>query len=388
MFGVNTVRLRDTNGDINHKDFVQSPSCRVVSAAGETSFSSLAAPGQDVPSLPVGLDKFIFSPTGSLKGRYLPRSLDVSYNLDADQEHNRIYLGTYFPRSFAESQDIFSKLISPDLFSSSFGQKSLLHVLDIGSGTGGNLCGLLLALQAQGYRGRVVVTSVDGNARAMDSQEKIIRFFRQQGLSLSVTFKKMVFSGQQEVFEDQLRNVMGTDHDYDIIMAWKTISEYYKHTPATGCHMLYAGFLNAVADRLTPKGVCVLLDVCTRGMNMGPWIPVRMANEVRHYIQDADSCLGIVSPVSCALWGDRCTAQNCFKQRIFFVSHSQKTYDRSKVCYYVFARKPYARSFIKAEMVHDAYGISPASEGKVCTQGSLMENVGVDYATYPDAFMY
>jgi|GEM_PF-3593231 len=83
MFGVKTVRLHDTNGDIYHKDFVQRPSCGVMSAAGETSFSSLAAPGQDVPSLPAGLDEFIFSPKGSLKGGYQQRLKSVPFDLSS-----------------------------------------------------------------------------------------------------------------------------------------------------------------------------------------------------------------------------------------------------------------------------------------------------------------
>ena len=340
--------------------------------------------------LPEFLDAFIYSKTGSIQGVYDPMPVAVQYNLDGDLDHNRKYIGTYFPRSFGESREIFSKVVNDDLFADSSSRRSSLRILDIGSGTGGNLCGLLLTLQDKGFTGRVEVVSVDGNDIALDHQRRIIDAIDTKGLSFSLTYTQMSrkFSGDRSVFAAQLQEVMGTGN-FDIIMAWKTICEYYKQVSYGDGNNLYATFLDTVSDRLTPRGLCVLLDVCTLGMNMRTWIPIRMADEIRQHIQDSDSCLGIVSPMCCALWGDTCSAGQCYKQRIMTVSHSQKFRDRSKVCYYVFARKSHAETFLKPDMIHEAYGISPARQGKVCKQGCLEEEVGmVAYTTYPNAFVY
>lgn len=315
----------------------------------------------------------------------------VAYNLDADLLHNRKYVGTYFPRSFAESKGIFSKLVRPNMLADSLSQKPVLRILDVGSGTGGNLCGLLLALEDKGYKGRVEVISVDGNEIALRFQRHIVEAVVREGLSFSLDYRQVnaIFSGDQTLFCKQLRMVMG-EGCFDVIMAWKTICEYYKPVAYNdnNRNMLYTGFLDTVADRLTPKGLCVLLDVCTIGVNMRSWIPIRMASEIRQHIQDKDSCLGIVSPLSCALWGESCDAKKCFKKRVMKVSYSRSQCTISNVCYYVLARKPYAQTFIIPEMIHEAYGITPGSPRKVCRQGELVEDVGQVYSTYPNAFIY
>lgn len=340
-------------------------------------------------SLPVFLDRLIFSRTGPIKGFYCRMPETVAYNLDADLLHNRKYMGTYFPRSFGESRDIFSKLIRQDMLADTLDRKPVLRILDIGSGTGGNLCGLLLTLEDKGYKGRVEVVSADGNEIALGFQKHIVDALQQQGLSFSLVYRQVhtTFAGNQALFCKQLQRVMDNGY-FDFIMAWKTICEYYKHVEYNDGNMLYTGFLDTVADRLTPTGLCVLLDVCTPGFNMGSWIPIRMASEIRRHIQDNGSRLGIVSPISCALWGETCKAENCFKKRVLTVSYSWSLGAVTNVCYYVFAPKPHVRRFISQEMIHDAYGISPARNGKVCRQGELIESVGQAYSTYPNAFVY
>lgn len=57
--------------------------------------------------LPEFLDRFIFSQSGPIRGEYNPMPAAVRYNLEADLDHNRKYVGTYFPRSFGESKEIF-----------------------------------------------------------------------------------------------------------------------------------------------------------------------------------------------------------------------------------------------------------------------------------------
>ena len=56
-------------------------------------------------TLPIWLDDLIFK---ELKGQYHPQYSDMT-NIDDDKEKTLNYLGTYFPRSYAESYCIFSE---------------------------------------------------------------------------------------------------------------------------------------------------------------------------------------------------------------------------------------------------------------------------------------
>ena len=79
--------------------------------------------------LPEWFDNLIFN---ELKAQYCPRNSDMT-NIDDDKEKTLNYLGTYFPRSYAESYCIFSEYFksnNPD-----FADKEELSIFDFGSNT-------------------------------------------------------------------------------------------------------------------------------------------------------------------------------------------------------------------------------------------------------------
>jgi hypothetical protein len=57
--------------------------------------------------LPIWLDEIIYNEFGAV---YEPRPQDVEYNPDQQFEFVQLYLGTYFPRSYAEAYCIMSRL--------------------------------------------------------------------------------------------------------------------------------------------------------------------------------------------------------------------------------------------------------------------------------------
>lgn len=71
-----------------------------------------------------------------LHATYHEEYFDVQYNLQNDEEKNKKYLGTYFPRSFKESYTIFEDIFTV-LIDYGFFQNDTLNILDFGSGTGG-----------------------------------------------------------------------------------------------------------------------------------------------------------------------------------------------------------------------------------------------------------
>ena len=93
--------------------------------------------------LPKWLNDYIF---GFLGAEEKPDPKEFCKNLDSDDEKNKIYLGTYFPRSFAESFCIHSNLFSYEPYRTHLEKKEELSLLSIGCGTGGDILGMICAI--------------------------------------------------------------------------------------------------------------------------------------------------------------------------------------------------------------------------------------------------
>ena len=117
---------------------------------------------QNSVTLPQWLDHLIFEELGA---KYCRSNADMTV-IDWDKNDVLNYLGTYFPRSYAESYCIFSNLFQtqPNLFS----QKEDLSIFDFGCGTGGEIIGLLDAITNDiPTIKRVNVKAFDGNRHAL-----------------------------------------------------------------------------------------------------------------------------------------------------------------------------------------------------------------------------
>ena len=112
--------------------------------------------------LPKWLDDLIFK---ELKAQYRPQYSDMT-NIDDDKEKTLKYLGTYFPRSYVESFCIFSDYFNSK--KSDFADKEELSIFDLGSGTGGEIIGLLTVLDEQFPNlKKVSIVALDGNQHAL-----------------------------------------------------------------------------------------------------------------------------------------------------------------------------------------------------------------------------
>lgn len=91
-----------------------------------------------VTVLPRWLDEYIYQANSSEFGQFHDRFM--ARDLPQDELSGR-YLGTYFPRSYAESRSIFTSCLSsrPNCLK----DKTEVSILDFGCGTGGDLFGLI-----------------------------------------------------------------------------------------------------------------------------------------------------------------------------------------------------------------------------------------------------
>ena len=94
-------------------------------------------------TLPKWLDDLLFN---KLSASYCRKNKDLVV-LDCGHKDILGYLGTYFPRSFAESYCIFSQYLNDNR--QKYLDKAELSVFDFGCGTGGELVGLVTAISEQ-----------------------------------------------------------------------------------------------------------------------------------------------------------------------------------------------------------------------------------------------
>ena len=122
--------------------------------------------------LPLWLDKYLFEELGA---QYAPEHTRYEYNLDLNENELKVYLGTYFPRSYAEIFCIFDNIFQNKYIYQAYKNKKDINIFDFCCGTGGELIGLLSALDKYFHDGKNInVIVCDGNEKALDYLHKII----------------------------------------------------------------------------------------------------------------------------------------------------------------------------------------------------------------------
>ena len=305
--------------------------------------------------IPDYLDNIIFGQLGAI----YQKCNNVDVNLYNDDMFSRIYLGTYFPRSCAESNLIFSELFKCPEIKTKFSGKNNINILDIGSGCGGNLTGLLLALNniIPKYS-RINIISVDGNRIALDCQIKIINNIKNK-LNRNIIFKEIEYKFNYNIFKNELISIIRKSNinKFDIIMSFKFFSEFYNIFPYVKLN-LFNSFSELCSDLLNDIGLSVLLDVTTKDKRLKRnFTPFIMSKEISNFLKNNPDKLRCILPLSCAFWFKNCSG-SCFFQDIIKVSHSKKMNDVSKVCYYVFTKPAFAESVLSKICCKDSYNTS------------------------------
>lgn len=203
--------------------------------------------------LPVWLDQFIFD---DLHAHHAPSFTNMTV-VDWGREDILRYLGTYFPRSFAESYSIFSAYFAQSKYLSS---KSSLSVFDFGCGTGGELIGLLTAVQERARKELPIkVHALDGNMYAVRMLERIIEKFEDVN-KIDVEMRLAPLKIDDFYDLDIIRTVL--HEGCDVFLTFKAICEFvtkeqfekrnpYTHVLKTFRPWLNTGAITCLADITT-----------------------------------------------------------------------------------------------------------------------------------------
>ena len=109
-----------------------------------------------------------------MQASYAPEHNRYEYNLDLNQDEIKVYLGTYFPRSYAETFCIYDNILSNKSYLNMLNEQNVINILDIGCGTGGELFGVITSITKYLSSPKVInIYACDGNAQALEALEEI-----------------------------------------------------------------------------------------------------------------------------------------------------------------------------------------------------------------------
>jgi len=303
-------------------------------------------------SLPHDIDELVYDKLGA---SYQPDFKKFSQNLELDKENVLQYLGTYFPRSFSEAYSIVKDLLKNDEIRQRIAEKEEFNILDIGSGTGGNVIGTIVALSQALPLVNIKLTVIEGNRHGIRYFERILMHLV-DGLELKIS-SNVIYSKFQNLIDLYDDTKMYCDESYDLITTSKLINELIAENPNS-----YYDFLRTYSKHLSDTGLLIILDVTTKIDGVG-FIPVALNRQATLFIKENIEEFKTLLPVSCSQNDEVCNT-NCFSQKIFEVSHSNKLFDRSKVTFRVIGRYQHVNNItstrpIKGNVIKWNHDLSP-----------------------------
>ena len=259
----------------------------------------------DCVSLPQWLDDYIFN---QLKANYCPSNSDMTV-IDWDKSNVLNYLGTYFPRSYAEAYCIFHKFYGKDFLSWFYRNK--ISIFDFGCGTGGEIIGLISAIVHLIPNVKwVEITALDGNHAALRIFESVIKEYSVH-VNINITYRIIPIVIEDFYDLSILDSVL--TNEFNIIISCKSICEFVtkerfeKQNP-------YEHIVKTFLPKLDTLGAMFLVDVTTYSNVSQEWLPLMMDKGL--------------SKTNCKV-----VMKNEGYNQKFTVSHSRREKDISKVAW-------------------------------------------------------
>lgn len=279
--------------------------------------------------LPQWLDDIIFN---EYKAIYEPRPEDVMSNADKNYDFAKLYLGTYFPRSYAEAYSIWNKLLENKNYFQILNDNSELNILDFCCGTGGEIFGLISILHERLPNLKSI--RVD----AFDANSDYVRFLFHLGermkeiISISVNINPQCYHIKTE---QHLQDVVNyTNTLYHIVISCKALNEFIQHDVFPN-ENIYEKIARAFLPCLDTKGLFLLSDLSHKDQKKGVFYPEIMNKGFNSLIR-SDNSYKSIYPYPCFFYEHKCPG--CYMQDIVYVSHSRRCKDISKIAYRIIGK--------------------------------------------------
>ena len=283
--------------------------------------------------IPHWLDLALFN---NLSAVYSPEHKKFEYNLDIDSEDVKVYLGTYFPRSYAEAFCIFDDLFKSRQYMEEFKSVPVINILDYGCGTGGELIGLVVALSKHVFTSKTInIFAIDGNNDAIKALKKLIEI-----LSSNVRHKISLTCLNKTITCEEDFQISGVPECHFILNSKMVCELISKKITDGNCYYKIA---DSLAKLLADNGILYILDVTTKDEHSNLFYPQLMNQGLNNFISQNKE-FSTLLPLACESWKDCKDA--CFMQQTFNVSHSRRSNDESRVCYRLICKKAIKSLFI------------------------------------------
>lgn len=258
--------------------------------------------GENHIRLPQWLDDLIYK---DIKAIYQPRRKDLVV-LHWDRTEILKYLGTYFPRSFAESYCVFTKYF--DVHKNVFANVETLNIFDFGCGSGGELLGLLWAI-IENFNVQIInIKALDGNFNALRLLEDILERFKKDyhiGIRLNIMPLRIDDIYDMSMIEPHIPTNNHIILIFKSICEMATLRQFEERNP-------YHHVLDIMLNKLSPNGIICLADVSSFNEKQHEWLPKLIDK-------------------ACSDTGSKVCMRNDNYNEVFYVSHSCKLSDKSKI---------------------------------------------------------
>lgn len=311
-----------------------------IASCQQVNNSSLGFP--NAYSLPKWVDNLVFE---ELKANYAPDHIRFEYNLNLDKNEVLTYLGTYFPRSYAEVYYLFSKLLFTEEQKSFMGEKNVLNILDLGCGTGGDILGLLNYIEDNLTNIKFVrILAIDGNHYALRIMEQILETYKlRTRLNIKYSVGPAFIENDGDL--DLISEVVSDK--YDVILSCKAICELASKKKLA--RKPYKSTALMLSKKLSENGIMLIEDVTVK--NNGEFIPVTLNTELNEFVRENPEFVTLL-PNSCQKNGSKCL-KGCFFKEEVKVSHSKKNNDVSKIVFRFISHKQILNIFENNSVAND-----------------------------------
>ena len=287
--------------------------------------------------LPNWLDRYLFFDLGA---KYSPNHSRFEYNLNLNTGEIKVYLGTYFPRSFVEVKSIFEEFSQNSNYLSLVGERTSVSILDLGCGTGGDLFGLLSFLEKyEPSLESVKLLAIDGSQMALRFFEKIMAEFKKHSrLKIDYRIGPVFIESENDL--NLVSDVLSDK--CDLILSCKAICEMLAKRRIK--NKAYKQTASMLSSKLTDKGIMLIEDVTIKSPATEKFIPYMLNAELNEFVAENDE-FATIYPTACKDKESKCI-NGCFFKKEIRVTHSAKNNDISKIIYRIIGKKPFAENIV------------------------------------------
>lgn len=233
------------------------------------------------------------------------------------------YLGSIFPKSFAESYSIYYDLLSNKKCNEKLLNSKSIKILDIGGGTGGNVAGVILAIiNKLPNIQEIAIDAYDPSVKSRDAYTDLISYINKIlscYIHINLQCDHLMLQSEYDdpqngsyTFNGFSKYLAESKKSYDLIMSFKMINELINNG-GFGNMKPYYIFLESLCPLLNESGTLILEDVS--GDEQAKKYYCKMLNQETKDYLGSQQGYKVLSPIPCAIKQGNCKSSSCFMQQ-------------------------------------------------------------------------